>query len=35
MPQFGQVALSLLVGILIDSGSYALACQLLELSALQ
>jgi len=35
MPWFGQVALSLLDGILIDCGSYALACQLLEISALQ
>jgi len=35
MPRFGQVALSLLVRILIDCGSFALACQLLELFALQ
>jgi len=35
MPRFGQVALSLLVGILVDCGSYAFAWQLLELSALQ
>jgi len=31
----GQVALSFLVGILIDCGSFAFACQLLESSALQ
>jgi len=35
MPRLGRVALSLLVGISIDCGSFAFACQLLELSALQ
>jgi len=34
MPRFGQVALSVLVGIMIDCGSFAFVCQLLELSAL-
>jgi len=33
--RFGQVALSLLVLILIDCGSFAFASQLLELSGLQ
>jgi len=35
MPRFGQVALSVLVGILIDCGSFAFECQVLEISALQ
>jgi len=34
-PRCGQVPLSVLVGILIDCGSFAFVCQFLELSALQ
>jgi len=34
MPRFGQVALSLLVGIMIDCGSLTFDCQLLDIYAL-
>ena len=34
-PRFGQMALSVLIGILIDCGSFSFVCQLLELCALQ